>query len=135
MSASTYFANALLTSLLIDGDFGSVVVALHTADPGAAGNQSTSTPGYTGYAPVTVGVGAGEWDVTGNAFENVEPIEFPEATAVAGTVTITHFTIGDGTNIYLRGLLNNPLTVNVGTEPRFKAGTLIGSVNTSAPAP
>lgn len=137
MSASAAFANDILTALLIDGDYGAIVVGLHTADPGAAGTQATSEVAYTGYARQPAAVGATNWTVSGNAFQNATPIEFPEATAVSGTVTITHFTIGNATSgagkVLLRGKLTNPLTINVGTEPRFKVGTLVGTVDTSAP--
>lgn len=135
MSASTAFANDLLTALFTDGDFGDTWIALHTADTGAAGGQSTNEVTYTGY--VRQAVDAGDWAVDGADFENAAPIEFPEVEGVSGTVTVTHFTIGtagSGTGkVLLRGKLTNPVTLSVGMEPRFKAGALTGSVSTAAP--
>jgi hypothetical protein len=46
---------------------GSLFVALHTADPGAAGTQSTSEAAYTSYARVAVARSSGGWTVTGSS--------------------------------------------------------------------
>lgn len=135
MSASTAFANDILTAIFTDGDFGSTYIALHTADPGAAGTQSTSEAAYTGYARKQVTVGTG-WTVSGATFQNASAIEFDEVTGAA-TGTATHFTIGaagtGASRVYLRGKLQAPVTIAVGQELRFKAGFLTGSVDTSAP--
>lgn len=135
MSASAAFANDLLTALLVDGDYGPTYIALHTADTGADGTQDSNEVSYTGYARQLVD--AGDWAVDGADFENAAPIEFPEVEGVSGTVTVTHFTIGNAASgagkVLLRGKLTNPLPITVGQEPRFKAGLLTGSVDTSAP--
>lgn len=134
MSASTAFANTLLTSLLTDGDFGNTYIALHTADTGAAGSQSTSEVAYGGYARVQVLPAA--WEISGASFSNAAPIEFDEVTGSAGA-TLTHFTIGNNASgagtVLLRGKLVNPVQVTVGQELRFKVGDLTGSVSTAAP--
>ena len=134
MSASTAFANDLLTAVFKDSDFGATYVALHTADTGAAGTQATNETAYTGYARVQVATA--DWTVAGADFENAVAIEFPEATGAAGDV-LTHFTIGNAATgagkVLLRGKLTNPVTVAVGQELRFKAGDLSGSVSTAAP--
>ena len=134
MSASAAFANDLLTALLVSGGFGPTYIALHTADTGAAGTQATNEVSYTGYARKLVN--PADWTVTGANFANKLPIEFPEVTGGAGA-TATHFTIGNAATgsgkVLLRGKLANPLPLTVGQEPRFKAGLLTGSVDTSAP--
>ena len=134
MSASTAFANDLLTAVFKDGDFGATYIALHTADSGAAGTQATSETAYTGYTRMEVVPAA--WTVAGADFHNAAPIEFPEVTGAAGDM-LTHFTIGNGAagagKVLLRGKLANPVTVAVGQELRFKAGDLTGSVSTAAP--
>ncbi|MCG8275415.1 hypothetical protein [Stenotrophomonas sp. NLF4-10] len=134
MSASTAFANDLLTAVFTDGDFGGTYIALHTADTGAAGTQSTNETAYTGYARVQVA--PPDWTVTGADFQNAAAIEFPEVTGAAGDV-LTHFTIGNGASgagkVLLRGKLANAVTVAVGQELRFKAGDLTGAVSTAAP--
>lgn len=135
MSASAAFANDLLTALLVDGDYGPTYIALHTADTGADGTQDTNEVAYTGYARQLVN--PADWAVSGATFENELAIEFPEVTGVTGSPVATHFTIGNAASgagkVLLRGKLTNPLPITVGQEPRFKAGFLTGSVDTSAP--
>lgn len=151
MSATTASANAFLQLLLHNVAFagigdagglrpsvaaGDLVIGLHVGDPGAGGTQSTAEAAYPGYARVAAPRGVAAWEITDNVFENLASIEFPESTAVAPEVT--HFTIGTaGTGagtILLRGKLASPVAINVGTEPRFKAGAMTGVVDTSAPA-
>jgi hypothetical protein len=67
-------------------------VALHTADPGDSGNQSTNECTYTSYARVAVARTTGGWTVTGNSVSPVNDIDFP--TATGGSETATHFSVG-----------------------------------------
>lgn len=98
-------------------------VALHTADPGEAGTQTTSEVSYTGYARVGVARTAGGWVVTGNSVSPAANIEFGEMTAgTAGTAT--HASIGTaasgaGTILY-RGELDPPVAFNIGVIPRIR---------------
>lgn len=98
-------------------------VALHTADPGEAGDQSTNEVNYTGYARVGVARTAGGWVVTGNSVSPANNIEFGEMTAgTAGTAT--HASIGTaasgvGTILY-RGALSPSIAYNVGVIPRIR---------------
>lgn len=134
MSASTAFANDILTAAFKTGTFGPMHIALHTADPGAAGTQATGEAAYTGYARQLVA--AANWTVATNTVVNAASVEFPEVTGAPGAV-LTHFTIGNAASgagkVLLRGKLQNPVTVGVGQELRFKAGDLTGSVSTAAP--
>jgi hypothetical protein len=98
-------------------------VALHTADPGEAGNQSTSEVSYTGYARVGVARTTGGWVVTGNSVSPANNIEFGEMTAgTAGTAT--HASIGTaasgGGTILYRGALTPSVAFNVGVIPRIR---------------
>ena len=68
-------------------------VALHTAFPGLAGDQSTSELSYTGYNRVAVARSTGGWTVTGNSVSPVAAIQFGEMTAGAGGLA-THFSVG-----------------------------------------
>lgn len=68
-------------------------VSLHTADPGEAGDQTTSEISYTGYARVAVARTAGGWAVTNNSVSPVAAITFGAMTAGAGG-TVTHFGVG-----------------------------------------
>lgn len=68
-------------------------VALHTAFPGLAGDQTNSEIAYTGYARVPVARTSGGWTVTGNSVSPVAAIQFGEMTAGAGGLA-THFSVG-----------------------------------------
>ncbi len=102
--------------------------ALHTADPGEAGDQSTNEVIYTGYARVGVARTSGGWVVTGNSVSPAANIEFGEMTA--GTPgTATHASIGTaasgaGTILY-RGALSPSVAFNVGVIPRIRSTSTI----------
>lgn len=71
---------------------GSLYVALHTADPGEAGDQTTSEATYGSYARVAVARTAGGWTVTGNLVQNAAAVTFPICTS--GSNNVTHWSIG-----------------------------------------
>ena len=71
---------------------GSFYVALHSSDPGDAGNQTTNEVSYTGYARVAVARSAGGFTVSGSQVSNAATVQFGECTA--GTATATHFSVG-----------------------------------------
>ena len=101
-------------------------VSLHTADPGEAGNQTTSEATYTSYARVTVARNSGGWTVSGNTAQNTALIQFPQCTG--GSNTITHVAVGtavSGTGqILYSGALTSSLSVSSGIQPQFAAGAL-----------
>jgi hypothetical protein len=102
-------------------------VALHTADPGEAGDQTTSEATYTGYARVSVARDSGGWTVAGNQASNTAEVTFPECTG--GSNTITHVSVGlAGTStsqILYKGALTASIAVSNLITPRFPAGTLV----------
>lgn len=104
-------------------------VSLHTADPGEAGNQTTSEATYTGYARVAVARTSGGWTVSASGVTNTAAITFGQCTA--GSNTITHFGIGtdsSGTGKLLySGALGASLAVSAGITPSFAAGDLDGT--------
>lgn len=109
---------------------GSFYVALHSADPGDAGDQEASEIAYTGYARVAVARGAG-FNVAGAVVSNAATVQFGECTA--GTATVTHFTVGTalsgaGTVVY-RGALGATRNISSGITPLFNAGALSGTVD------
>ena len=109
---------------------GSFYIRLHSADPGEAGDQTTSEIAYTGYAAVAVTRGAG-FTVAGDTISNAATVQFGECTA--GTATVTHFTVGTaasgaGSVIY-RGALSATRSISSGITPLFNAGALSGTVN------
>ena len=141
MSASNSFETSLLQHILQNADIanigdatglrgsataGNLYIALHTADPGEAGNQATSEANYTGYARVAVARSAGGFSVAGNVASNAGAVGFPAATA--GSNTITHFSIGTAASgagvLLLSGALTGSLAVSAGITPSFAAGAL-----------
>lgn len=110
---------------------GSFYVALHTADPGDAGTQSTSEASYTGYARVAVARTAGGWTVSGNQVSNTATVQFGECTA--GSAVVTHFGVGllsaGAGDILYSGALDATRSVSSGITPLFNPGTLTGTVD------
>lgn len=100
-------------------------VALHTADPGEAGDQTTSEATYTGYARVSVARTSGGWTVTTNSVSPVAAITFGACTA--GTNTITHASIGVATSgaskILVYGAVTPNISVSTGVTPSLTTST------------
>lgn len=101
-------------------------VSLHTADPGEAGDQTTSEAAYTSYARVAVARTSGGWTVAGNSVTNAASISFPQCTG--GSATATHVGVGtlaSGTGKLLyKGALTASLAVSLGIQPLFAASSL-----------
>jgi hypothetical protein len=97
-------------------------VSLHTADPGEAGNQSTSEAAYTGYARVAVARTSGGWTVASGSCSPVANIDFGKCTASAGSA-ITYFGVGtasSGAGVLLySGTVTPNITMAVGVIPRI----------------
>jgi len=114
------------TAISWDGNT-NLYVALHTADPGEAGNQTTSEATYTSYARVTVARTSGGFTVSGNQASNTALIQFPQCTG--GTNTITHVSVGTATSgagqILYSGALTASLSVSSGIQPQFSVGALV----------
>lgn len=102
-------------------------VSLHTADPGEAGNQSTSEATYTSYARVAVARTSGGWTVTGNSVSPVANIDFPAATGGSGT--ITYFGVGSASSgtgvLYYSGTVTPNISVTAGVTPRLTTASTI----------
>ena len=100
-------------------------VALHTADPGDAGDQTTSEATYTGYARVAVARTTGGWTVTGNSVSPAATITFGACTA--GTNTITHASVGVATSgaskILYYGAVSPNISVSSGVTPSLTTAT------------
>lgn len=101
-------------------------IALHTADPGEGGTQSTNEANYTSYARVAVARGAG-WTVTANSVSPAANIQFPIATG--GTNTITHWSVGvaasGATKILFSGTCSPSISVTTGTQPVITTASTI----------
>lgn len=102
-------------------------VSLHTADPTAAGNQTSNEAAYTSYARVSVARTTGGWTISSESMSNAAAITFPAATG--GTETETYVAVGTaatGNGVLLwAGPLTTPLAVSSGITPSFAIGQLV----------
>jgi hypothetical protein len=113
------------------GAAGNLYIALHTGDPGAAGNQSTSESAYTGYTRIGVVRSAVGWTVAGATVSNTAAVAFPTC-GVTGS-TVTYFSIGTlsagAGEIIVRAALTTPLTITTSMVPTFNAGQLTATAS------
>lgn len=139
MSKSNVFENDLLKLIfngtaiadIADNDATSpltnLYVSLHTADPGEAGNQSTSEIAYTSYARVAVARNSGGFVVTDNSVSPAAAINFPAGTGGAGTAT--HFGIGTASSGEGKLLYSGTVTPNIvcgnGITPQLTTASTI----------
>lgn len=113
-------------------------VALHTADPGTAGNQSTSevtTTAYTNYARVAVARSSAGWTVQGLSVSPVSTITFPTApSGMTSTVTATYFSVGtlaSGAGVLLfKGAISPSIAITANIAPKLSPiATISGSAS------
>lgn len=109
------------------GAAGSLYVSLHTADPGEAGDQTTSETTYTSYARVAVARSAGGWTISGGTVNPTATITFPAGTGGSGTVT--HFGIGTSSSGAGKLLYSGTVTPNIavgnGVTPTLTTATAV----------
>ena len=106
---------------------GSLYFSLHTADPGEAGDQTTSECTYTSYARVAVARSAAGWTVSGNAVSVDADVTFPAGTGGSGTAT--HWGLGTsssgaGTLLY-KGTISPNIVTGNGVTPKLTAGQVV----------
>lgn len=110
---------------------GSFYIALHTSDPGEAGNQTTNEVSYGSYARVAVPRTGSGWTRSSSTISNAALVQFPECTS--GTATVTHFSIGtdvSGTGqIVLSGALSSSRSISSGIQPQFAIGALTATID------
>jgi hypothetical protein len=106
---------------------GSLVVALHTADPTASGNQSTNEIAYTGYTRVSVVRTSSGFVVTGASVSPAANISFPPGTGGSGTASF--FSVGAATSgageIFYSGPITPPIVCGAGITPTLTTGSTI----------
>ena len=102
-------------------------VSLHTADPTAAGNQSSSEATYTGYSRVAVARTTGGWTVTTNSVSPAATISFPACTG--GSNTITNWAVGTASTgageILYTGTVSPNIAVANGVTPQLTTASTI----------
>lgn len=142
MSKSNTFENDLLQLIFNNVDIadvgdagglqnsataGSLYLALHTGDPGEAGNATTSECAYTSYARVAIARTVGGWTVATNTATNAALAQFPECTG--GSETITHVSIttasSGASKILYSGALTASRSVSSGIQPQFAINALV----------
>lgn len=101
--------------------------ALHTADPGETGDQTTSEAAYTSYARVAVNRNSGGHVVTNNSVSPQAAVTFPAGTGGSGTVT--HFSVGTAHTSTGKILYSGTVTPNIvtgnGVTPSLTTATTI----------
>jgi hypothetical protein len=103
-------------------------VALHTADPGDTGVQSTNEVAYTGYARVAVARTTGGWTISGTTqVAPVATISFPPCTA--GSATATFWSVGvassGATKILYSGAISPTIAIANGVTPQLTTASTI----------
>lgn len=94
-----------------------VGVSLHTADPGEAGDATTSEVAYTSYGRVNVTRSTAAWTESSGTVTPVANIDFTAGTG--GTGIVTFFATAKAT-----------AAVPTGTMPILWSGTVSPSINT-----
>lgn len=106
---------------------GSLYLSLHTADPGEAGDQTTSEVAYTSYARVAVARNGTAWTVSGNTAALAALTSFPAGTGGSGTAAFFGIgTAASGAGVLLyKGALVPSIVCGNGVTPQINAGTLV----------
>jgi hypothetical protein len=104
-----------------------IYIALHTADPTAAGNQSSNEVAYTGYTRVAVARTTGGWTVTGASCSPVSNINFPLGTGGSGTATFwsTGYASSGATEILHSGPITPSIVCGSGVTPILSTATVV----------
>lgn len=102
-------------------------LSLHTADPGAGGNQTTSEAAYTSYARVALARTAAGFTVAAGVATLTSNQNFPVATG--GTETETFFGVGTAVSgageLLYRGPISPTIAVSSGVTPQLTTGSTI----------
>ncbi len=142
MSKSNAFETALLqlifenanianvgdaTGLRGSSTAGSLYFSLHTADPGEAGDQTTSECTYTSYARVAVARSAAGWTATGNTEAVDANVTFPAGSGGSGTAT--HWGLGTSSSgaglLMYKGAISPNIVTGSGVTPQLTAGNVV----------
>lgn len=106
---------------------GSLYLSLHTADPGEAGDQTTSEVTYTSYARVAVVRTSSGFTISGNAVTLVANTDFPAGTGGSGTAAFFGIgTAASGAGVLLyKGAITPSIVTGNGVTPRINAGVVV----------
>ncbi len=110
------------------GALTNLYLSLHTADPLAAGTQTTSEVNYTGYSRIALVRGPSGWTVTGNVVPPTNPSAFPEmpggthqpASHLCGGIAAA----GSG-KVLVRMTITPTIECKLGVVPRIRTTTTL----------
>lgn len=117
----TTFANVAINATSSPGT--SWYLGLHTADPGAAGNQTTNEAAYTGYARQAVARDNTGFTVSGQTVVLASQVNFPAA-AITDTDVLTFWSLGKSSSGAGLIFYSGPIGVNLGTGSGFTTNTI-----------
>ena len=106
---------------------GSLYIALHTADVGEAGDQTTNEISYTGYARVGVIRATSGWTLSGDQISNTSAVTFGQRSDV-GTSVASHFSAGLVSSGASLALIKGPLGTSL-------QGAFTGATNDNVTIP
>ena len=118
------------TGLVGSSSAGNFWLSLHTADPGEAGNQSTSECTYTGYGRVSVARSGAGWTVSGGVASPAATVSFPAETT-NGTVSETAQFFGVGSTsagtgkLLFKGAISPTISISAGVTPQLTTATTV----------
>jgi uncharacterized membrane protein len=106
---------------------GSLYLALHTADPGEAGSQTTSECTYGSYARVAVARSGAGFTVTGNSVSPAANVDFPAAASGSETATFASIgTVSSGAGkILYSGAISPSIVISAGVQPRLTTASAV----------
>jgi hypothetical protein len=119
------------SGVTVTGTSTALWIALHTADPTAAGAQNASETSYGGYLRVLTdrSTASTGWTVTGNSPATANPlaaITFATCTT-STTAIITNFSVGlsssGASSMWFSGPVTQNISINTGVTPSLTTGT------------
>jgi hypothetical protein len=106
---------------------GSFHMSGHTADPGEAGDQTTSEIGYTSYARAAIPRTSGGFTVSTNTVSLASACNFPAGTGGSGTMS--NWGLGTASSgagsLLLKGSISPSIVCGTGVTPQLAAGTVV----------
>lgn len=126
MYATNYFENLMLNLMRSQSITApsNIYLALFQSNPGDTGTEGTEIS-YSGYARQAITFSAPAASGSGLMMQNSSLITFPEAPAASGTVTyVAVLDSLSGGNMWLYGQLDQPLVIQAGVSPVFRAGNV-----------
>lgn len=122
---ATLFANVAINAT--SSPITNVEVSLATADPGEAGDQTTSEATYTSYARVAVARTSSGWTITANSVSPAATITFPAGTGGSGTAT--YFGVGSAHTstgvLWFSGAISPTIVTGNGVTPALSTASAI----------